>query len=374
MMMMMSTDGLLYTRMMKKMIPSSTKRKVGNLLADLAVNSKARVLLYHDRRQLISGEKGAKVEIAWQSMRVVRTLGLVLEEEITTLNNDDDDETSHSLIRAIILSDNSFAIDVSALDQNLILEACQGQSLAFMSARELMVAGSEEAAMDAGRAHAMLSWHAKNLFCGSCGAKTVSVEAGAKRVCTKCRNRLYPRTDPVAIALVFSTNFPNNEERILLGRSKKFRPGMYTCLSGFVESVESAEDAVRREVFEESGISVGAVSIVATQPWPTGRAGACELMIGCFAQAESTDIILHDKELEDARWFSRDQVQAAYQNAVKYANIGATPPDGTIFLPGSYAIAHHLVKHWLENSSAAIKNIPTSAGLDVNNNGDLLPA
>lgn len=141
-------------------------------------------------------------------------------------------------------------------------------------------------------------------------------------------------------------------DQILLGRNRKFRPGMYTCLSGFVEPCETVEEAVRREVYEEAGVVVGDVELWSSQPWPVGRAGGCELMLACVARVAAGDsgaICVDQTEMEDVRWFSRAEAQAAFDASLRYA--GDLPaPTGTLWVPGPYAIAHHLIKYWLTPS------------------------
>ena len=122
--------------------------------------------------------------------------------------------------------------------------------------------------------------------------------------------------------------------KVLVGRQARFPPGNYSALAGFLEPGESIEEAVRRELFEESGIPVGAVRYVASQPWPFGGS---QLMIACIAQAEHDDITLDTKELEDAMWVTRDEARAAM----------AGDPDARFKAPPPFAIAHTLMKAWL---------------------------
>src|SRR5262249_30286043 len=145
---------------------------------------------------------------------------------------------------------------------------------------------------------ALLNWHARHRFCSNCGAPTVVVEAGWRRDCPACKILHFPRTDPVAIML------PVAGERCVLGRSHRFQPGMWSCLAGFIEPGEDIEDAVRREVREESGIVCGRVNYFRSQPWPFPSS----LMIGCHAEAISEEIIVDQVEMADARWFDREEV------------------------------------------------------------------
>ncbi|KAG8456329.1 hypothetical protein GDO86_002206 [Hymenochirus boettgeri] len=158
------------------------------------------------------------------------------------------------------------------------------------------------------QARSVLAWHSRYKFCPTCGSTTVIEEGGYKRTCLKegcpslkgVHNTSYPRVDPVVIMLVVH---PDGTQ-CLLGRQKRFPVGMFSCLAGFIEPGETIEDAVRREVEEESGVKVGHVEYVSCQPWPMPSS----LMIGCLAVAISTDISVDKVEIEDARWFTREQV------------------------------------------------------------------
>ena len=175
-------------------------------------------------------------------------------------------------------------------------------------------------------AKALLSWHARRSFCSNCGAKTNVGAAGWRRECPNCRMQHFPRTDPVVIMLAV------DGESCLLGRQPRFPKGMYSALAGFLEPGETIEQAVRREIMEEAGIVCGEVRYFASQPWPFPSS----LMIGCFAEAETRAITVDHTELEDARWFPRDEVRAMLEKR---------HPD-KLAAPIPMAIAHHLIKAW----------------------------
>lgn len=179
------------------------------------------------------------------------------------------------------------------------------------------------------QARSLLAWHAAHRFCPACGAPTRPARGGAQRDCPSCEAHHYPRNDPVVIMLV------TRGDSCLLGRQHRFVTDFWSCLAGFVEPGETLEAAVRREVHEEAGVTVGAVRYVGSQPWPF----PASLMLGCHAEATSTDVRIDARELADARWFPRDEVAAMLANCA--AEQGPR-------LPRSYAIAHHLVRHWLE--------------------------
>jgi NAD+ diphosphatase len=177
-------------------------------------------------------------------------------------------------------------------------------------------------------AKALLHWHARHRFCSNCGHPTNVVEGGWRRDCPNCRAQHFPRTDPVAIMLAV------RGDDCLMGRQAHFAPGMWSCLAGFVEPGESLEEAARRETLEEAGIRCGRVRYFASQPWPFPSS----LMIGCHAEAISEDIVVDRDELEDARWFSRDETAAMLMR---------THPDG-LGTPPPVAIAHHIIRAWVE--------------------------
>ena len=189
----------------------------------------------------------------------------------------------------------------------------------------MMRLGGIEASM-ASTARGLMNWHASHRFCSACGQPSVAALAGWQRVCPACRAVHFPRTDPVVIMLVA------RGDRVLLGRSPGWPEGMYSTLAGFVEPGEALESAVRREVREETGIRIGAVRYVASQPWAFPNS----LMLGFVAEAESEAITL-DHELEDARWLTRDELGSVLEGS---------PPN--IRRPRQGAIAHDLVTGWFE--------------------------
>ena len=178
-------------------------------------------------------------------------------------------------------------------------------------------------------AKAVLHWHARHRFCSNCGAGTHLACEGWRRDCPQCKAEHFPRTDPVVIMLA------GDRDRCLLGRSPRFVPTMWSCLAGYVEPGESIEDAVHRETLEEAGITCGRVVYFASQPWPFPTS----LMIGCHAEALTHDIVVDREELEDARWFTRDEIVAMLMR--KHPQGLTTPPP--------VAIAHHIIRAWVED-------------------------
>ncbi len=193
--------------------------------------------------------------------------------------------------------------------------------------RALSLLPADEAAIF-GAARSLLEWHNANGFCGRCGAVSTVFRAGWGRKCGTCATEHFPRTDPVVIMLA------EFEGKALVGRQSRFPPGNYSALAGFLEPGESMEEAVRRELFEESGVRTGAVRYVTSQPWPFGGS---QLMMACIADALGDEITLDTNELEDAMWVTKDEACAALADA----------PDKRFGAPPPFAIAHTLLKAWV---------------------------
>ncbi|MCW2600533.1 MAG: diphosphatase [Frankiales bacterium] len=172
---------------------------------------------------------------------------------------------------------------------------------------------------------ALANWHAAHPRCPRCGAPTTATRGGAVRRCTEDGSEHFPRTDPAMIVLV-----TDGAGRCVLGRQAIWPTGRYSTLAGFVEPGESAEQAVVREVMEETGIVVRDVVYKASQPWPF----PASLMLGFYALCDAdADPVPRDGELEDARWFTKDELR-----------------DGTAMLPTPVSIAYRLITDWLEDT------------------------
>lgn len=193
--------------------------------------------------------------------------------------------------------------------------------------RALSMLPAEDAAIY-GTARSLIDWHNSHRFCGKCGSPTAMFRAGWGRKCGNCGKDHFPRTDPVVIMLA------EYEGNALIGRQASFPPRNYSALAGFLEPGESIEEAVRREIHEEAGISCGAVRYVTSQPWPFGGS---QLMIACVADALDTEITIDPTELEDAMWVSKEEARAALAGA-EDRRFNAPPP---------FAIAHTLLRAWV---------------------------
>ena len=213
-----------------------------------------------------------------------------------------------------------FALDISSEE-----EAPEGLgTFTEMRAAALILPPADAAMLAQGKA--LLDWHARHRFCAQCGAATDIADIGHRRVCPKCGAEHFPRTDPVVIML------PVLGDACLVGRNRRFPDGLYSAFAGFVEAGESLEDAVRRELSEEAGITVGAIQYHASQPWPFPSS----LMLGCYADAQSRDFKVDGEEILEARWLTRDEVRKRLAGEME---------DG-LRLPAPIAIAHQLIKDW----------------------------
>ena len=196
----------------------------------------------------------------------------------------------------------------------------------FAELRAIMTQLSARDAELAATGRGLLEWHRTHGYCATCGAASNMAMAGWQRNCPACNRSHFPRTDPVVIMLITHGN------KVLMGRSHAWPEGMYSLLAGFVEPGETLEAAVRREVFEESGIRVGQVRYLASQPWPF----PASLMFGCAGEALNEDIVIDPKEIEDALWVSREEMLDVFEGVhpeIKPARKGA--------------IAHFLLENWL---------------------------
>jgi NAD+ diphosphatase len=222
----------------------------------------------------------------------------------------------HLIFLGLFRDQPAFAVAIISEQASPFSEFGKFQDLRFIGT----VLPHDEANL-AAHARALVLWHQSQVFCGVCGSQMNPDSSGNSRICGGCGKTMFPRVDPAIIVLV------SDGKRCLLGRQASWPEGRYSTIAGFIESGESLEDGVRREVFEETNVRVGKISYHSSQPWPFPAA----LMLGFTAEAESQFIKLNDGELEDARWFTREQLRA-----------------DDIKLPFRISIARRLVDHFLQ--------------------------
>ena len=284
------------------------ERRDEEWLAAKAKDPNSRFLLMSDLKVLIAG--GSQEKLGWLSFDDLTRLGV--------------DGT------AIFLGTNGgeahFVVDISKFE-SAVQELLESNDRRFEDARTATEVLSHADSGIVAQARAQVSWHTRNGFCAICGHETRMKRGGQVRECSKCEAQNYPRTDPVVITVV------SDGDLCLLGRSRGrgSATNRYSALAGFVDQGESIEEAVAREVMEEAGIQVENVRYHSSQPWPFPSS----LMIGCHADAATTDISMDNEEMEDVRWFHRDEVLLAL-----------TGKSENLAIPAPIAIAHHLIKAW----------------------------
>ena len=284
------------------------ERRDEQSLVDAAKHSSSRFLLFKNQEILIT--RSSKPNLTWLTFNDLKAIRI-----------------SEPVFLGILGSVYHFAVD--NIDEECDLADFENSE--FIDLRSLTdIVGHSEISM-AAQGKAQLDWHKRNGFCGVCGAKTVMKRGGQVRQCSGCSGFNYARTDSVVIMIIYSGDW------CLLGqtRGRSTDKTRFSVLAGFVEQGESIEEAVAREVKEEAGISVKNVKYHSSQPWPFPS----NLMIGCFGEADSTNIQMDNEEMQDIRWFHRDEVAASLQGV-----------NDSLTLPGPIAIAHHLIKGWVEGT------------------------
>jgi NAD+ diphosphatase len=227
------------------------------------------------------------------------------------------------LAEAAVLQDGRalFAVDAESLDAGALAPA------ELVPVRDIAPRLAQDDGGLIAYAAALLNWHRRHRFCSVCGNASRIEEAGLLRRCPVCGAEHHPRTDPVVIMLVVD----EERDRVLLGRQPSWPPGRYSALAGFVEPGESLEDAVAREVLEESGVEVARPRYHSSQPWPFPSS----LMLGFTVSYVGGEPAASDGELDDARWFTREELSEAAEGR------------GETRLPPPVAIARTLIDAWL---------------------------
>ncbi len=277
---------------------SGERRKDSDWLAEASASANARYVPVWGRRCLVGGEPPH---------------ALLLDRAQADAFVDEDKLIFLGLFR----NQPAFAVAIGGDQEQPFTELGQFEGLRFLGTKLPL----DEANLVA-HARALVLWHASQLYCGICGSASAPSAGGNSRRCLNedCGREIFPRTDPAVIVLV------TEGDRCLLGRQPGWPEGRYSTIAGFVEPGESLEDAVRREVYEEANVRISAVHYHSSQPWPFPSS----LMLGFIADAATTEIRLNDGELEDARWFSREELKSDFPK-----------------LPFRISIARRLVDHWV---------------------------
>lgn len=287
----------------------STEHRKDDAVAIALSDQNARLHLFDDDRVLTDISTKARVSFTLQQ---ARDFG-VCESDIILLGHQSD---GTPLLAGRFPSDDlpddghHKAISIRSLGQQALVNEANLGSLA--------------------QGRSLTHWHHRNQFCPNCGTPTTSALGGARRDCPSCEAIFFPRTDPVVIMLAV------HGDKCLLGDHGRYEGKMYSTLAGFMEQGETIEAAVRREIFEEAGIKINRVRYLTSQPWPF----PASLMIGCYAEAASTDITLDETELVHAKWFTRDEVRNFSNNE---------NPDKP-YIPGEFSISSYLIRCWLNSA------------------------
>lgn len=281
-------------------------------------DAKTRFLLLVDLSLAVdSAHDKSETKLRWYTAEQIEALGVDLNDTfLLGCNQDESDVTI-------------FAVSLSSAEATNVPGGAESLK-PLVDLRSLAMQGdlSPEDLSLAGVARALAAWHAIAKCCGRCGGKTRSKDAGWRRRCWACGQEFYPRADPAVIVLI------TDGERCLLGHHKRYAHKFYSTLAGFVEPGEDIEACVRREMREETGVEIGDVTYLASQPWPFPHL----LMVGCWAEALTTELSLEEEELYDARWFTREEIRQMLTEA---------HPEG-FTVPGSHSIAYALIKSFVE--------------------------
>ncbi|MDA0988855.1 MAG: NAD(+) diphosphatase [Chloroflexi bacterium] len=287
------------------------ERRDEKWITDMASSPTSKFLAMKDLTVPVS--EGSQDGLGWLSVDEMRQFGI---------NNS-------ALFLGLLSGVACFVVDISN-QEHAIQRLSDIGDYKYIDARAAteILSGSDSGIV--AQARAQVDWHKRHGFCSTCGHETVVRRSGQTRHCSMCDVTHYPRTDPVIITVV------SDNDLCLLGQSRGrgSSTNRYSALAGFVDQGESIEEAVVREVMEESGIAVKNVRYHSSQPWPVPSS----LMIGCHAEAATTDIFADAEEMVDVCWFQRDEVLKALKGTSEI-----------LVVPGPIAIAHHLIKAWATN-------------------------
>ena len=291
---------------------SEVERRDPNWISSLISNPRTKFLLSKD---LLFPVESKSKELVWVTKQSLSQISNSIPEDLFYLLGTKEDV-------------GYFTLDITNLSLNI------QDNWEFLEPREIALSASENDIVIMAQAKSQIYWHSSHRYCSKCGSLSMPQKGGIVRICQSCEMQHFPRTDPVVIMLVYKDQY------CLLGQNRRRANGFYSALAGFMDHAESIEEAVRREVKEESGVNVTNVLYHSSQPWPYPHS----LMIGCLAEAENTEISIDEEELSDVKWFSREEIIRAFEAQQKGES-------HDFYLPGSIAIAHHLIKYWAFETS-----------------------
>ena len=286
---------------------SEVERRDQNWISSLISNPETKFLL---AKNLLFPVESKSKELVWLTKKSLSQISDTISEDLFYLLGTKDNV-------------GYFALDITNITVNTL------DTWEFLEPREIALSANETDVAIMAQAKSQIYWHSSHRYCSKCGSLSMPQKGGIVRTCQSCEMQHFPRTDPVVIMLVYK------DQHCLLGQNRRRANGFYSALAGFMDHAESIEEAVRREVKEESGVDIKSVIYHSSQPWPYPHS----LMIGCLAEALDTQISIDEEELSDVRWFSREEIIRAFEAQAKGESLD-------FYLPGSIAIAHHLIKYW----------------------------
>jgi len=286
---------------------SEVERRDQNWISSLISNPETKFLL---AKNLLFPVESKSKELVWLTKKSLSQISDTISEDLFYLLGTKDNV-------------GYFALDITNITVNTL------DTWEFLEPREIALSATETDVAIMAQAKSQIYWHSSHRYCSKCGSLSIPQKGGIVRTCQSCEMQHFPRTDPVVIMLVYK------DQHCLLGQNRRRANGFYSALAGFMDHAESIEEAVRREVKEESGVDIKSVLYHSSQPWPYPHS----LMIGCLAEAQDTQISIDEEELSDVRWFSREEIIRAFEAQAKGES-------HDFYLPGSIAIAHHLIKYW----------------------------
>ena len=286
---------------------SEVERRDPNWISSLISNPETKFLL---AKNLLFPVESKSKELVWLTKKSLSQISDTISEDLCYLLGTKDNV-------------GYFALDITNLTVNTLA------TWEIVEPREIALSATETDVAIMAQAKSQIYWHSSHRYCSKCGSLSMPQKGGIVRTCQSCEMQHFPRTDPVVIMLVYK------DQHCLLGQNRRRANGFYSALAGFMDHAESIEEAVRREVKEESGVDIKSVLYHSSQPWPYPHS----LMIGCLAEATDTQISIDEEELSDVRWFSREEIIRAFEAQSKGES-------HNFYLPGSIAIAHHLIKYW----------------------------
>jgi NAD+ diphosphatase len=292
---------------------------------------KGSFLMFFEGKPLLTSSQSGKgrLEIAWSSVKEAEPFCKDIQHTSVLLGIDEDSEDDKALFACPVTTE----------------EAAGGRPAKFSDMRRAILSLRKKEACIVGRGYSLLTWNERMKFCPGCASPMQGNVSGTVRKCSKpCDiwREHYPVTHPVSIVRVTDAS----DEKVLLVRQPRHPKGMYSCIAGFMEPGEAVDSTVRREIAEEAGIVVEKIQYFDSQTWPLPQ-NSLMLAFTAVAMPGSEKIEIDENELEDGKWFTKEEVRAAVERVTKNPGIMAKNETGELFVPPRGAIAHELLRSWV---------------------------